>query len=171
MLESPSASFVDYPDSQDKDMDVEDASDFHLEDNSDATTCPTVEPTSSRRRQRCHSVSHRKQQEAWERVRPGLLQCFTTSLAMPTQQLCMYCSNSAEYLCQDCSALTYYCESCCLAHHKYANIFHYPERWIDGQYVLSPFDGVSIPITHDCGTAYNYNKKITVVSLKGKFML
>ena len=98
MLESPSASFVDYPDSQDKDMDVEDASDFHLEDNSDATTCPTVEPTSSRRRQRCHSVSHRKQQEAWERVRPGLLQCFTTSLAMPTQQLCMYCSNSAEYM-------------------------------------------------------------------------
>ena len=74
----------------------------------------------------------------------------------------MYCSSSAEYRCLDCSSLAYYCESCCLTHHKIVNIFHYPEHWIDGQYVLSPLDGTSIPITHDCGTAYS--EKITVVS-------
>ncbi len=163
VVESPSTSFaVGIQDNDD--MDVEDASDFHQEDASSSTAEPTCPG-----QQRSHSVWHRKQREAWDRVRPGLLQCFTTSLAMPTQQLCMYCSRSAEYRCQDCSSLAYYCESCCLAHHKYSNIFHYPERWVDGQYVLSPLDGVSIPITHDCGTAYN--EKITVVSLKGKYML
>ena len=126
MMESPSTSFV-VPDSQDsEDMEVEYASDFNLEDDVEAT-CPTAEPTSTRR-QRSHLVSHRKQQDAWEKVRPGLSQCFSTSLAMPAQQLCMYSSSSAEYRCLDCSSLAYYCESCCLTHHKYVNIFHYPER-------------------------------------------
>ena len=141
-------------------MEVEYASDFNLEDDVEAT-CPTAEPTSTRRL-RSHLVLHRKQRDTWEKIRPGLLQCFSTSLAMPAQQLCMYYSSSAEYRCLDCSSLAYYCESCCLTHHKYVNIFHYPERWIDGQYVLSPLDGISI------GTAYS--EKITVVSLKGKVM-
>ena len=133
---------------------------FQVEEDDVGTTYPT-----SQRRQRSHLVSHRKQREAWDRVRPGLLQCYTTSLAMPARQMCMDCPNNAEYRCRDWSSLAYYCESCCRSRHQYVNVLHYPEQWIDGQYVLSPFDGIVIPITHDCSTVYS--EKITVISSRG----
>jgi len=46
---------------EDKCIDVEDANNFPVENNIDAT-CPTFEPT-SRRRQCSHFLAHRKQQE------------------------------------------------------------------------------------------------------------
>lgn len=119
----------------------------------------------SQRRRRSHLASHTKQREAWDKVHPGLVQCYTTSLAMPARQLCMNCPAVAEYRCQDCSSLAYYCEGYCCSHHHHVNILHYPERWIDGRYVLSPFDDVIIPITHECSTMYS--EKITIVSSRG----
>ncbi len=116
-------------------------------------------------RRRTHEVMHKRQVEAWERVRPRLLDCFTASLAMPPGQLCMSCPNHADFRCRECSSLAYYCRECCQAQHRYSNFLHTPERWVNDHYVYSPLENVVIPLTHDCASMYS--EKVTVVSSKG----
>lgn len=120
---------------------------------------------SSHKRHRSHADMHRKQLEAWENLMPGLLHHYTTSFVMPAGQLCMNCPNQAEFRCNDCSSLAFYCEKCCKSQHRYTDFLHYPEKWIDGRYVVAPLHHVTIPLTHECMTMYS--EKITVISTRG----
>lgn len=93
-------------------------------------------------------------------------QCFTSSLTMPSGQLCMCCPRPAEFRCRDCSAIAYYCEDCCRSQHRWCNILHVPEKWVSDHYSIAPLYGLVIPITHECPSTYR--EHITVVSLRGK---
>ena len=81
-----------------------------------------------RRKKRSYRIIHTREQEAWEKLHPSFIQHYTSSLAMQPGQLCMCCSRLAEYRCQDCSALAFFCEDCCKSQHQICNIFHVPEK-------------------------------------------
>ena len=106
------------------------------------------------RKKRSYRIIHTREQEAWEKLHPSFIQPYTSSLAIQPGQLCMYCSRLAEYRCQDCSALAFFCEDCCKSQHQICNIFHVPEKWVSDYYCSSPLFGLTIPLTHDCPTMY-----------------
>ena len=97
------------------------------------------------------------------------MQCYAGSLGMYSGQLCMACPNTAEFRCQDFSSIAFYCSDCCRSHHRHNHIFHFPERWVDGRFVLAPLTNVIVPLTHECATAYC--QKVTVVSARGEFQI
>ena len=117
------------------------------------------------RKKRSYRVVHTREQEAWKKLHSSFTQCYKASLAMQPGQLCMCCPRLAEYRCQDCSALAFYCEECCKSQHRICNILHIPEKWVSDHYCSSPLFGIVIPLIHDCPTMYK--QKVTVVSLKG----
>ena len=66
---------------------------------------------------------------AWEALRSKFLSAVVESSAMPEEQTCLSCDNPAEFRCQRCGPVSFYCYACYKSHHKSTNIFHVAERW------------------------------------------
>lgn len=122
-----------------------------------------------KRRKRSREALWSRQLEGWDEIQPSLLQSYTISLAMSPGHLCKQCPNAAKYPCTVCSIHAFYYSSCCIAIHSDSNIYHFPEVWVDGSFILAPLQSVLIPLDHDCRT--HFQEKITVVSIRGKLSI
>lgn len=155
-------------DIENDDNDLDDGMDFGGDDvdNSDANNEDSdINPSPRKRRRRARKINHSREVDSWKRVLPSLIKSYTSNLAMPKDQLCMSCPNRATHRCLDCSYMAFFCEECCSNRHRYIDVLHIPEKWTQGQYVISPFEDVVLPLTHVCETAYQ--EKVTIVTLNG----
>lgn len=157
---TPSDSFPESH-SPDHELELQDPIDYCSDD--DNGDSEQRKPGSQQRR--THQGMMTKQLESWKNAQAELLNCYAVDKRMPTGQLCMDCANVAQFRCKDCSSIAFYCEDCCVLVHRYNNIYHFPEKWVNGSYSLAPLKNVFVPLTHECTTSYQ--QKITVISLKG----
>lgn len=119
----------------------------------------------TKQHRRSHASMRAKQLEAWTKVQTDLVQCYAIDQGIKVGQLCMECSNTAQFRCRDCSASAFYCKNCCVRAHGYNNLYHFPEKWVDGRFILAPLKSV-VPLTHNCSATYQ--RKITVISTQGE---
>ena len=76
-----------------------------------------------------HEVKQTANAVAWGKIRQDLLQAVTESNAMPIGQLCVICSDIAQYRCVRCGPVVYYCPQCFGNLHSKLNMFHTAEVW------------------------------------------
>ena len=89
-----------------------------------------------------HELQSRASVKGWEQLRSQFLSVATECSAMLLGQLCLQCSSPAEFRCQDCGPLVFYCKDCFCSQHEKTNIFHVAEKWdvSNGQpYPQAPF--------------------------------
>ena len=77
-----------------------------------------------------HAIKQAANAEAWKAIRSDLLKAATESFAMPLEQSCLLCSDTARYRCIQCGPNCYYCSQCLGYSHCKTNIFHIPEEWV-----------------------------------------
>ena len=75
-----------------------------------------------------HELQSKASIGAWEALRSQVLSAVVESSAMPEEQMCLYCDNPAEFGCQRCGPVSFYCYACYMSH-KSTNIFHVAEKW------------------------------------------
>ena len=122
-------------------------------------------PRERRRQHRSHQGMTASQLESWKSSQAALISSHIAGMGMPPGQECTDCSNFAQYRCKDCSPNAFYCRDCCAQVHRYNNIYHYPEKWVNSRFVLAPLRNAVVRLTHNCETSYG--QKITVVSSEG----
>ena len=76
-----------------------------------------------------HAIKQKAATEAWSHVRSALLKAAVESSAMPADQCCINCYDSATHRCLQCGPLAYYCYECFVAAHSRVNFFHTGEIW------------------------------------------
>ena len=117
------------------------------------------------KKQRTYKSLRKKEGETWQRIHESVFGCFVGLSALKAGTLCIHCLNFAEYRCQDCSTIAYYCKGCCSSHHQQNHFLHFPEKWMGGRYILAPLQNVEIPLSHLCSTTSH--RTLTIVSLRG----
>lgn len=75
-----------------------------------------------------HELQSKASISAWEGLRNSMLLVVTESCAMPVAQVCSSCASSAEFWCQRCGPVAFYCYDCFNRQHRSMNIFHVAER-------------------------------------------
>ncbi len=76
-----------------------------------------------------HELQSKASIKGWEQLRSKVLSVHTECSAMPRGQLCLLCPEPAEFRCQECGPVSYYCKECLNLLHEKANLFHTPEQW------------------------------------------
>ena len=76
-----------------------------------------------------HELQSKANVRGWEQLRSRFLSVRTECSAMPFGQLCLLCPNQAEFRCQECGPLIFYCRDCFCSRHEKVNLFHVAERW------------------------------------------
>lgn len=76
-----------------------------------------------------HELQSKASVKGWEQLRSRFLSAHTESSAMPCQQPCLLCPEAAEFRCQQCGPVCFYCKQCFILLHEKSNFFHTPEKW------------------------------------------
>ena len=76
-----------------------------------------------------YELERRSSVAGWEGVRSGILTAVTEIQAMPVNQTCLNCENTASLRCQRCGPLVFFCADCFQSGHCNTNLFHIPEKW------------------------------------------
>ena len=59
-----------------------------------------------------HELQSKASIGAWEALRSKVLSAVVESSAIPEEQMCLYCDNPAEFRCQRCGPVSFYCYTC-----------------------------------------------------------
>ena len=75
-----------------------------------------------------HELQSKADVKGWEQLRNTFLFVATECSAMALGQQCVFCQNPAEFRCQECGPLIFYCKGCFCSRHENVNFFHIPEK-------------------------------------------
>ena len=75
-----------------------------------------------------HELQSKASVKGWELIRNRLLRSHTECAAMPTGQCCLS-PQLAEYWCDQCRPLAFFCHKCFYLQHQDVNIHHTPKQW------------------------------------------
>ena len=96
------------------------------------------EPTSDEPDVSLHAIKQKAVTAAWGKARSALLKAVVESNAMPENQCCISCSDSATYCCIQCASWAYCCHQCYSEVHSRIDFFH-TERF--GRWEYHSFHG------------------------------
>ena len=88
-----------------------------------------IEPT-------CHELERKAAIKGWERLREEFVKVRTECSAMPLGQTCILCKTPAEFRCQNCGPVAFYCHNCLILLHRKTNFFHVAEKWEASNFVI-----------------------------------
>ena len=75
-----------------------------------------------------HELQSKADVKGWEQLRNTFFFVATECSAMALGQQCVFCQIPAEFRCQECGTLIFYCKGCFCSQHENVNFFHVPEK-------------------------------------------